>query len=237
MSELLVKDREVVVPGQILATGMDYLPAGCSFRENDKIICNQLGLVNIDNRLVRVIPLKGKYTPRRGDTIIGKIVDMTFNNWYVDIGCANDAVLSLREASSSFIERGADLSQIYTFGDYIVATISNVTKSTVELSMKGPGLRKLGPGKIIRIDPSKVPRVIGKKGSMINVIKDKTKCQIIVGQNGMVWIQGVPESEILAANTVQKINDESHKEGLTEEIAKYLDGLLEKREENVQEKV
>lgn len=238
MSEILIKEKDVVVPGQILAIGMDYLPAGGSFRENDKIVSNHVGLVHIDNRLIRVIPLKGRYAPKRGDTVIGKVVDMSFNNWYVDIECANDAVLSLREGSNSFIERGADLSQIYTFGDYIAASVNSVTKSTIEISMKGPSARKLGAGKIIKIDSSKVPRIIGKQGSMISMIKQKTGCNIIVGQNGIVWIQGSPENEILAASTIYKINNESHKEGLTEQIAKELDEILKSgSEKNVQEKV
>lgn len=236
MSELKIKDKDIVVPGEILAEGMDYLPAGGAFRENDKIVSSQIGLVVIEGRLVRVIPLKGKYVPKREDTVIGKILDMSFSNWYVDIDCANDAVLSARE-TSEFVERGADLSQYYTYGDLIVAKISNVTRSTVELSMKEPGLRKLIGGRLIKIDSSKVPRVIGKKGSMINVIKEKTGCRITVGQNGLVWIQGEPDNELIAVEAIQKINNESHKEGLTEEIAKYLDEITSKRGvKNVQEK-
>lgn len=222
MGELLVKDKEIVVPGQELANGMDFLPAGSAFRDDDKIISSQIGIVSIDNRLIRVIPLKGKYTPKRNDVVIGKILDMSFNNWYVDIDCATNAVLSSREATE-FVERGADLSQYYSYGDLIVAKVSNVTRTAVELSMRGPGLRKLGPGRIIKVEPSKVPRVIGKAGSMITLVKEKTICRITVGQNGLVWIQGEPQNELIATEAIRKINNESHKEGLTNEIAKFLD--------------
>src|SRR3990167_6302699 len=118
MGELLVKDKDIVVPGQDLATGMDFLPAAGTYRDNDKIVATQLGSIS----------LNGRYVPKRGDTIIGKIKDMNFSNWFVDIGYANDAVLSSKEISVDYIERGADISQYYDLGEYIVAKISNVSK-------------------------------------------------------------------------------------------------------------
>ena len=42
---------------------MDYLPAGGAFRENDKVISSQVGVVEINGRLVKVIPFAGAYVP------------------------------------------------------------------------------------------------------------------------------------------------------------------------------
>jgi len=225
MGEILVKDKDIVIPGEVLAVGMDYLPAICAFREEDKIVASQIGLVNLDGRLIRVIPLKGKYTPKRDDIVIGIILDMNFNNWFVDIGCSNNAVLSVREATE-FVERGADLSQFYSFGDLICAKISNLTRSSIDLSMRAPGLRKLGPGRMMRVDPTKVPRIIGKQGSMISIIKQKTGCRVIAGQNGWIWIQGDPKNETVAAETIEMISKEAHREGLTERVAKVIEEKL-----------
>ncbi|MDP4012993.1 MAG: exosome complex RNA-binding protein Rrp4 [Candidatus Nanoarchaeia archaeon] len=222
MSNLLIKDRDIVVPGEVLAEGMDYLPSGGAFREGEKIIASQLGLVYLANRVIKLIPLTGKYTPKRGDTIIGRIVEMTFSNWFVDIGCSNDGVLSLREVPE-YVEKGADLSTYYGFNEYIVAKIYKVTRGSIDLSMKGPGLRKLGTGKLVKVVSSKVPRIIGKEGSMIKMIKDATDCRITVGQNGIVWIQGEPEDEFLAAETIKLVERKAHTEGLTDEISKFLE--------------
>ena len=41
MGELKVKDKDIVVPGEILAVGMDYLPAGGAVRENESIIAQE----------------------------------------------------------------------------------------------------------------------------------------------------------------------------------------------------
>ncbi len=225
MGELLVQEKDIVVPGQVLALGMDFLPASGTFREDEKVVALYVGLASVNGRLIKVIPLKGKYSPKRGDTVLGRIVDMSFSSWFVDIDGASDAILSVRDIPE-YVERGADLTQYYSFGDYIVAKISNVTRSAVELSMKDMGLRKLGKGRIMKVNSSKVPRIIGKQGSMISMIKDKTGCRITVGQNGIIWIQGSPEHERVVSQIITLIDNEAHKEGLTDRVGVELDRLV-----------
>lgn len=156
--------------------------------------------------------------------VIGKIMNMTFSSWFVDIGYAYEAAVSLKDATSEYIERGADLSRYFDFGDIIAAQIVNVTKSNaIDLSMKGPGLHKLKGGRVIFVTPSKVPRIIGKQASMINLIKEKTGCKITVGQNGWVWIFSEdPKKELIASNVIQYINDNAHKNGLTDDVSNFL---------------
>ncbi len=224
MSEITVKDKDVVFPGQVLATGMDYLPANGTLRQEEKIISLQVGLVNLNGRLIKVIPLTGPYLPRRDDVVIGKIIDVLPTGWRVDIGTAYGATLYIKDAVSEFVERGVDLTQFYDYDDFVMARISNINGlKLIDLSLKGPGLRKLTDGKIIKITPSKVPRIIGKQGSMISMIKEKTNTKILVGQNGYVWVSGIePEKERLAIEAINMINDESQVEGLTDRIEKFL---------------
>jgi len=226
MSEIKVNERDIIIPGEIIATGLDYLPSGNVIREGDNLISTRVGLVNITGRFVKVIPLTGSYIPKRGDLIIGKIADIGLSGWRVDFsGWPYQANLSLKEASSDFIERGADLTKYFNYGDYIVAEIINVLGSKIiDLTVKAPGLRKLGPGRFMQVTSAKVPRVIGKQGSMISMIKEATGCRISVGQNGVVWISGdSPEKELLAVKAIEKIEAESHIQGLTERIKEFLE--------------
>lgn len=229
MGDLVVKDKSIVVPGEEVAVGMDFLPTEGVYRDGDKLFASRLGLLAIDGRLVKLIPLAGKYLPKRGDVIVGKVIDVTISGWRVDINSAYTAMLSMKDASAEFIARGADLTRYFTFGDYIVTNIVNVTsQNLVDLTMKGPGLRKLSEGMVITVAPNKVPRIIGKQGSMVSMIKDATGCKIIVGQNGIVWLQGEPEQEMIAVAAMRKIESESHISGLTDRIKIFLEEEVKK---------
>ena len=224
MGKTLFNNKDLVVPGDVLAEGMDYLPSGGAIRKGDKIVANHLGLVSLDKRFVKVISLTGKYIPKRGDTVIAEVVDMGFSGWYLNIVGPYEASLMMRDVAE-FVERGSDLSQIFNFGDVVIAKVDKITRNkNINLTTKGPGLRKISGGKIISVTSSKVPRVIGKQGSMVQLIKEKTGCSITVGQNGRIWIQGkTPEDELRATNAIMKIQDESHTDGLTDKIKAFLE--------------
>jgi len=224
MSKILINDKDISVPGETLALGMDTLPGSGTYREGEAIIANRLGLANIEGRTIKLIPLSGRYIPKTGDTIICKVIDVGFSGWRLDTNSAYSAMLSLKDATSEFIQRGANLTQYYDLGDYILCKIINVTsQKLVDVSMKGPGLRKLKGGRIIEVDPHKVPRIIGKQGSMVMMIKDSTRCNISVGQNGLIWIDGEAMSELLAIQAIRKIEKESHLSGLTDKIKEFLE--------------
>lgn len=229
MGTLFAQEKQIVVPGEVIAEGMDYLPGEGTFRDKNHIIANLLGMVTLSGRLVKLIPLAGKYKPKRDDLVIGRVTDIVSKGWIVDINCAYHAMIGLRDATPDFIPKGADLSKYFSIGDYVMARITMVTSQyLVDLSMRGPMLRKLEGGRIITINPAKVPRVIGKKASMITLIKEKSDCQVLVGQNGIVWLKGDPKGEVLAANAILKIERDSHLSGLTEVIEKFIDEGLSK---------
>ncbi|MBI2658679.1 hypothetical protein HYX05_01070, partial [Candidatus Woesearchaeota archaeon] len=171
MSEIIVKDKEISVPGETLAVGMDILPGSGTYRDGEKIVANRLGLAMVDGRTIKLIPLSGRYIPKTGDTIICNVIDVGFNGWRLDTNSAYSAMLSMKEATSEFIQRGANLTQYYDLGDYIVCKIVNVTsQKLIDVTMKGPGLRRLKGGRIIEVNTNKVPRIIGKQGSILHEI-------------------------------------------------------------------
>ncbi len=215
-------DRKLVIPGDPLGEGV----AGHgTFEEDGKIFSKVIGLAEQKNNLFFVIPLRGIYNPKRGDGVIGKIEDISFSKWIVDINSPYQAVLPLNEAVDEFIDlTKTDLTKYFDYGDLIFAEISTVTRAkSVQLSMKSRRCRKLRGGRIIEVTPAKVPRIIGRSGSMVEMIKDLTKTQIVVGQNGLVWVKG--ENEDIAAESVLYIEQKSHIQGLTDQVK----AMLEKR--------
>lgn len=227
---IMKEHKSIVVPGEIIANGMDFLPGEGTYRAGEDVIAQQTGLLEVKGRLLKILPLAGKYLPQKGDTIIGKIIDITMSGWRVEINSAYSAMLPLKDATSAFIPRGGDLSKYYDFDDHIVCRISNVTgQMLVDLSMRGPGLRKLEEGRIIQVGPTKVPRVIGKQGSMVSMIKHATECKVIIGQNGLCWISGNPKDELIAVDTIRMIEQNAHMSGLTDKVREHLEQVTGKK--------
>ncbi len=224
MSNMLAAERSVVIPGETLAQGMDFLPGDNTYRENEKIYSKVLGLTSASGRVIKVTALSGPYVPKVGDKIIVKVFDITMSGWRVQTGTAYPAMLNVRDATTRFVKKQEDLSEIIAIDDYLIVTITNVTsQNLIDVTMKEPGLKKIEGGRIISINCQKVPRVIGKKASMIGMIKDHTKCEITVGQNGFIWIKGTPEGEQKAKEVIKMIEAQSHLSGLTDKIKAHLE--------------
>ena len=212
--------REVVIPGEIIASGDDYLPGENTEKKGKDIVAIKFGLAEEQNKLIRVIPLSGTYQPRRGNIVIGKVENVTFNGWVIDIDSAENAFLSLMEVPRYVDKNG--LEEVMDVGDMVVAKIWGMNKRGIDLSIKSRGLGRIEDGIIVHINPNKVPRVIGKEGSMIKIIKDETGCNITVGQNGFIWIKGDKvEDELFAKRAINFVTEKSFVSGLTEKIEEW----------------
>ncbi|KZX12681.1 polyribonucleotide nucleotidyltransferase [Methanobrevibacter filiformis] len=219
-----VKDKYLVVPSEILAEG-DYYSGRGTFKEGSKICSSLTGLVSIRNKKISVIPLKSKYIPKRGDVAIGEIDDVRFSMWGVNINSPYSGILP---ASEVFGREKNDLNKVFKVGDVLFLRVVSVDEvKKVRLGLKGRGMGKFRGGILVNIAPTKVPRLIGKKGSMINMIKDKTDCKIVVGQNGVVWVKGEKEMELITRDIINLIEAEAHTSGLTNRIKEKLYLLID----------
>lgn len=219
---LKVENRTLAVPGDLLAEG-DYLLGEGTYSQDGKVFAEILGLVDNKENFIKIIPLSGKYVPRPRDLVIGVVTDVAFSSWYVDINSPYSGVLNVANATERFINLDEeDLTKIFDIGDVILAKVANVSQSMmVGMTMKDRGLFKLNEGRLITISPTKVPRVIGKKGTMVNLLKDYTGCKLTVGQNGRVWISGGNVN--LAIRAIRLIEELAHTSGLTDKIREFLE--------------
>jgi exosome complex component RRP4 len=223
MSELKIQDKEVAVPGQLLASGMDYLPGFGTYRKGQDIFANRVGLVTLAGRAIKLTALSGPYLAKVDDLIIAKVTDITLNGWRLDTNSAHSAMLSVRDATNHFVDKGSDLTKILDIGDYVAARVIQVTtQNLIDVSLRSPGTRKLTPARLLRFNPNKFARIIGRGGSMVSMIKSATNCQIIVGQNGVVWLYGEPAGEVIASKAIAFIEEHAHKSGLTDKVKDFL---------------
>jgi exosome complex component RRP4 len=215
-------DRKVVIPGEIIEKGHDFLPGEGTEKRGDEIVAVRYGLAEESNKLVKVIPLSGTYIPRRGNVVIGKVENLTFNGWVIDMGTAETAFISLMEVPR-FVSKDA-LEEVMDIGDMVVSKIVGVNKRGIDLTIRMRGLGKIEDGMIIKINPNKIPRIIGREGSMIKLIKDETGCEITAGQNGLIWIKGDKvENELHAKKAIEFITEKSFVSGLTDEVKTWFD--------------
>lgn len=193
-------EKQIVVPGEeIKGKILDNV-----YEEEGKKYSKIFGLLYKKGDFYRIVPLKGRYIPHSGDYVIGIVTDVKFGGYVLDINSPYSAFLSSRRE--------------YDFGDVIFAKVGGVSE------IKNTSLeqdRKLFKGDVVEISPVKIPRVIGKDNSMLNLLKDKTGCEIYIGRNGRVWLKG--KNPAKAEKAVLKIEKEAHTNGLTERITKFLE--------------
>jgi exosome complex component RRP4 len=213
-------ERKIIIPGEVIAKGSDYLPGEGTEKRGEDIVALKYGLSEEMNKLIKVIPLSGVYQPRRGNSVVGTVVNITFNGWVVDIGASDNAFLSLKEVPRYVDQDGMD--EVMDIGDTMVGKVWNVNKRGIDLSIKSRGLGKVEEGIVMEVNSNKVPRIIGKEGSMIKLINDETGCNITVGQNGWIWIKGGSiEDELFAKKAILFLVERSFMSGLTEEVEKW----------------
>ncbi|MEM2935886.1 MAG: exosome complex RNA-binding protein Rrp4 [Candidatus Bathyarchaeia archaeon] len=221
---IFCEKRQLVTPGDLLAEG-DYLAGDNTYRENNKIYATRVGLADYDKKELYVVALKAFYVPSVGDLVIGKVVEVGFGSWTLDIRAPYLAILRASDVlNRPFKPQQDDLPSIFDVGDLVFAKVVAYDRAQDPLlTVREEGLGKITKGQITEITPTKIPRVIGRKGSMISMLKKETGCQITVGQNGLILVKGnTPEDERLAIMAIRKIEQEAHTSGLTDRVTEMI---------------
>ncbi len=223
MSELL-KDREFIVPGDEIIKSMDYLPGRNTYREGESIYAKKLGIVSVSGRIVSVVPLNAVYIPKAGDMVVARVIDIQSNGWVLYVSPICNAFLSLSGVRQYIDTNRMSLSSVYAINDLLYTNVAAVNQlDSVYVTMQDPKARKLESGRLVSINPAKIPRIIGKEGSMITMIKNKSGCRICIGQNGIIWIDGKEAETVI--EILRTIESQPYVEGLTDKVAKMLDGM------------
>jgi len=212
--------RSVLLPGDKLEA--DQKAGSGTFRRDGESHAAVLGFPSESSGYVNVHPLAGRYSPRVGDKVIAICVETGPSLWRMDIGAFQNSMLHHSETDWK-VDFG-DTASFIGIGDAALAEVYMVDGSgSHQVTLKKDDCRKLYAGTIARISPPRVSRVIGKQGTMITLIREKTGCRIQVGQNGFVWIDGEPEQIARAQKAVETISREATSRGLTEKIEKLLE--------------
>lgn len=216
-------ERKQVIPGDVIARG-DYRFGNYVERRGDEYIALRVGLAEVGREGIKLNPLTGPYLPRADDEVIGKVIDVNGFGWVVDINSCFDGFLPASFVfGREFSPSTHDLSTKFKVGDILGCRIESFERSRdPQLSIRGHGYGKIPRGEIVKISPTKVPRLIGRRGAMINLISERTGCDIKVGQNGVVVAVGPPEGILKTANVIKMIEEEAHTVDLMKKVEEYL---------------
>jgi exosome complex component RRP4 len=186
-----------------------------------KTYASVLGFVQRRPPVVRIVPLSGRYIPKPGDTVVGTVTDVQGTFWLLDIGAPRWAPLHMTGTPWT-IEFG-ETDQYLRVRDSVVVQVESLEATgRIGVTMNGPGLGKLEGGTIVPISPARVPRVIGREGSMIQTLTRHTGAKIVVGQNGRVWVGGSDEAIQRVQECLQLIDEEGQRSGLTGRVESLL---------------
>jgi exosome complex component RRP4 len=224
------KVRRTVVPGEFIAERRGRKVGQGVYVEGFKVYSKIVGIPHVTANEIYVTPLTGIYIPKVGDRVIGVVTNIEVSGWWVDINCPWPAFLPLSLAVEEFVDvTRVDLSRYYNLEDILYCKVAKVTATKdVQLSMRDLESKRLYEGILIKVSPAKIPRIVGRNRSMINLIKTRTGCKILIGENGVIWVKGKARAKVLEA--IKTIEKEALFYGLTTKIERMLGVRGEGRE-------
>jgi exosome complex component RRP4 len=212
--------RRYVIPGDIIVQG-NFRPLMNVVKTDNSIIATRIGVAEAGRDGIKVIPLSGVYIPRVNDVVIGKIVDHSSLSWEVDIQSCFSAHLPAQDVfGRDFSPARDDMGRQLLIGDLITARIIAFDRTRDPmLTIQDKDLGKIPRGEFLKISATRVARLIGKRGSMIQTIEQATQTRVLIGQNGIIVVTGRHvEGLKLAVRAIRMVEEEAHTANLTQRV-------------------
>ena len=221
----LVTKKRYVIPGDVITTAPLRLE-GNVVLDGKRIMATCMGLSDVSSDSVRVIPLAGVYLPKIDDLVLCTISLVSGSSWFADMNsCYQGMLLGQDVFGRGSYPTMEEMKARLDKGDLVYARIANSDRMREPLlSIMGENLGKIDSGELVKISPTKIPRLIGKHGSMIQTIEGATNATITVGQNGLIILKcdnstGLKKSIM----SIKMIGMTQHDANLEEKIQKFLD--------------
>jgi exosome complex component RRP4 len=216
--------KRYVIPGDVIIEG-NYRPLMNVIKKDNFIIATRIGIAESSKDGIKVIPLSGVYIPRVNDIVIGKIIDNSSLSWEVDINAIFSAHLPAQDVfGRDFSPAKDDMKKRLAPGDLITSRIITFDRTRDPmLTIQEKDLGKISNGEFLKISSTRVPRLIGKRGSMIQTIEQATQTRILIGQNGILVVTGKNNEGIsLAFKAIRLVEEEAHTSNLTQRVKDLL---------------
>jgi exosome complex component RRP4 len=201
-----MNEKKIVVPGEIITNQAKKLGLNV-YLKNDNIYSTATGILSETNDFVSVISLNGAYTPVVGDGIVVVVKNEVLNGYILEYNSFDDCFLTK-----------SSISKPLSIGTVIFLRIKNIADNG---SLEFDNINILPKGRVFETSPVKIPRLIGKNESMLNLFKENLKGNILIGKNGWIWY--TCDNADLAKRAFLLVVNNSQKSNLTNSVKDFLE--------------
>lgn len=189
-TQLKSNKNSIVTPGELVTDDPTWMKGHGTYFLGNNTYSSVAGSTSRVNRLLSVIPLRGRYEAETGDHVVGRITEVGQKRWKVDIGCKQDAVLMLGSVNlpGGILRRKSesDELQMRNFlkeGDLLNAEVQTIfSNGSASLHTRSLKYGKLRNGVFLKV-PSSL--IIKQKNHSYNL---PGNISIILGVNGYIWL-------------------------------------------------
>eukprot|EP01116_Phalansterium_solitarium_P008759 TRINITY_DN22727_c0_g1_i1.p1 TRINITY_DN22727_c0_g1~~TRINITY_DN22727_c0_g1_i1.p1 ORF type:complete len:301 (+),score=82.48 TRINITY_DN22727_c0_g1_i1:90-992(+) len=198
---------QLVVPGQPINAESGSLRGHGTYQQDDQLFSSVCGIVERVNKLITVKPLKARYTGEIGDVVVGRIASVGQKSWKVEVNSKQDAVLMLSAINlPGGVQRRrttSDELQMRSFfveQDVISAEVQQIHSSDGLLVLHTRNLKygKLTNGQLVKVHSALIKRVKNHFHQFAFGV------DVIVGNNGLIWVGPRVKEEIVASDEIKK---------------------------------
>lgn len=165
--------------------------------EEGELKATVCGTVEKVNKLVTVLPLRGRYAPETGDVVVGRVTELSPKRWRMEIGSKQEAMLALSAVTLPGGEQRRrtamdelSMREMYAEGDLVVAEVQSVgADSLAQLHTRSSKYGKLVDGQLATVPSSLVQR---RKQHFFTL--EAHGAGVTLGRNGWIWVESVQES-------------------------------------------
>ena len=217
---IFVENKEIVLPGSLL-TDNNYKLGRGTYKENGKIYSSITGLVYFESEQIKVIPLKDTYSPNYGDLVIGRVTGSSYSSWSIDINSTYHGFLPTTEL---YDKNEPNINNIINIKDMLLLRVANVDEiNRVKLTLRSRGLGKFNQGTIIKVKQPTIHFLSEENAFLTTIIQEYTYTDVIIGKNGLIWINGLKENIERIIEIIELIEKE---EPLKHNLIKHIQSMI-----------
>lgn len=217
---IFVENKEIVLPGSLL-TDNNYKLGRGTYKENGKIYSSITGLVYFESEQIKVIPLKDTYSPNYGDLVIGRVTGSSYSSWSIDINSTYHGFLPTTEL---YDKNEPNINNIINIKDMLLLRVANVDEiNRVKLTLRSRGLGKFNQGTIIKVKQPTIHFLSEENAFLTTMIQEYTYTDVIIGKNGLIWINGLKENIERIIEIIELIEKE---EPLKHNLIKHIQSII-----------